>query len=362
MARSRSSFDLTSAIAAAASLKSPETSAARPYEGVALVSFGQPRPSSRRAAPSTPLPKSAPGALETPLRPPPGTLETPLRPPPTGGLRVLPLGESRPPRGAPPETFDAFMSSPAALPSPPRMPDSTPRWPSVKPRAGGLQPSRSEAWEGWESWNSPGFDERGSWQPPEPQDVQSWRPRGAGARGIERPAELRDRVSWRVPAGKTASGAPPRDPDPEPVGDGPSRVTSGPPKLPDLEGVVSPILRCERIVAWIAEATGATDVFLADSAGLPLAGAIHDDEARLAGSGLVASAIASLVSAIPGSPSPIFEVHLGEGPVFQLIGFQAGAAAYIVGLQRPKPLTPRQAQAIRLACRHALGVMLGRGA
>src|SRR5258708_3113869 len=35
-----------------------------------------------------------------------------------------------------------------------------------------------------------------------------------------------------------------------------------PPKLPDLSAVVSPILRCEKIVEWIIEATGASDVFL----------------------------------------------------------------------------------------------------
>src|SRR4051794_17452195 len=49
-----------------------------------------------------------------------------------------------------------------------------------------------------------------------------------------------------------------------------------PPKLPDLSNVVSPGARCERIVEWIAEATGATDVFLADADGLPIAGAVVD--------------------------------------------------------------------------------------
>jgi hypothetical protein len=131
-----------------------------------------------------------------------------------------------------------------------------------------------------------------------------------------------------------------------------------PPKLPDLSGVVSPIVRCEKIVQWIAEATGSSDVFLADADGLPLAGAIHQAEARLAGSGNVASSVVGLASALPGNASPLFELHVGEGPFFQLIGFQAGTALYVVGLSRRTPLTPRQAHAVRLACRHALGPTL----
>lgn len=132
-----------------------------------------------------------------------------------------------------------------------------------------------------------------------------------------------------------------------------------PPKLPDLTGVVSPGVRCERIVEWIIEATGATEVFLADSNGLPIAGAVNDVEAKLAGSGLVAASIASLATSIPGNLSRLFEVHIGEGPFLQLIGFPAGQALFLVGLTRGTPLTPRQAHAIRLACRHALGDTLG---
>ncbi len=159
-------------------------------------------------------------------------------------------------------------------------------------------------------------------------------------------------------------GRPPPPPRPvADVGEGardsePAPTQHAPPKLPDLSAVVSPIVRCEKIVAWIAEATGATEVFLADAAGLPLAGAIHEAESRLAGSGLVASSIGSLAEALPGNPSPLFELHVGEGPFFQLIGFSAGATVYVVGLTRPTPLTPRQAHAIRLACRHALGETL----
>ena len=146
------------------------------------------------------------------------------------------------------------------------------------------------------------------------------------------------------------------------VGDAPVAVRDephhpSPPKLPDLSAVVSPIVRCEKMVEWIAAATGATDVFLVDAAGLPLAGAVYDAEARLARSGAIANGVADLAAVLPGAP-PLFELHVGEGPFFQLIGFQAGASLYVVGLTRKTPLTPRQAHAVRLACRHALGPTL----
>jgi hypothetical protein len=128
-----------------------------------------------------------------------------------------------------------------------------------------------------------------------------------------------------------------------------------PPKLPDLTGVTSPTLRCEKIVEWIIEATGAGDVVLADASGLPLAGAFAHAEARLAGAGLVASAVAQLAASMPGNTSAVFEMHVGAGPFFQLIGFEVARVLYLVGLTRSAPLTPRQAHAIRLACRHALG-------
>ncbi|XYH95813.1 hypothetical protein ACMHYB_49810 [Sorangium sp. So ce1128] len=131
------------------------------------------------------------------------------------------------------------------------------------------------------------------------------------------------------------------------------------PRFPDLSAAAGPVARCDRVIEWIAEATGATDVFLADAAGLPFAGAIRDTEARLAASGLIASAIGSLVTALPGAPSQRFELCVGDGPFFQLIGFQARSAAYIVGLMRSIPLVPREAHAVRVACQHALDAALG---
>lgn len=293
MPRSRSSFDLASAIATASSLKSSEGGGPRPYEGVPLVSFGPAIPAGRPATPP-PAPSRWPvtGGSSPPVEARRETVSTPLRPP------VDRTGTApRPPRDAP----SSALHFPFEDPSLPRTAPPVDPSASFRARSPPLDPAMDEA----DDEGAPGSSDHLSSRPPAP---------------------------------------------------------SGPPRLPDLSRVVSPIVRCERIVSWISEATGASDVFLADSSGLPLAGAIHDVEARLAGSGLVASSIASLVSSIPGNPSPIFEVHLGEGPFFQLIGFQVGAAGYIIGLIRGRPLTPRQAQAIRAACRHALGATLGSGA
>ena len=173
-----------------------------------------------------------------------------------------------------------------------------------------------------------------------------------------------DLVSFDPAAGPipAAAGGSPPSPPPPPETDGSAGESPRAlPKLPDLSGITSPVQRCERIVQWIGEVTGATDVFLADAAGLPLAGAVSDTEAKLAGSGLVASSIASLASAVPGNLSSTFEMHIGEGPCFQLIGFQVGPTLFFVGLNRTRPLTPNQSLGIRLACRHALGDTLRTG-
>lgn len=130
------------------------------------------------------------------------------------------------------------------------------------------------------------------------------------------------------------------------------------PRLPDLSAIESPLARCERLIAWIGQVTAATDVFLADAAGLPIAGA-RQEETRLAASGWIAAAAGALAKALPGAPSGTFELHLGEGPFFQVIGFQVRGSAYVVGMVCPTPLTPRQAGAIRLACLQALRDTLG---
>ncbi|HVY44953.1 MAG TPA: hypothetical protein VHB21_03700 [Minicystis sp.] len=168
-------------------------------------------------------------------------------------------------------------------------------------------------------------------------------------------------ASTRPRSVSPVADAPPSPAAPaRPASDPPESVDARrPPKLPDLAGIASPIVRCQKIVEWIGEATGASDVFLADGSGLPVAGAVVDVEARLAGAGLVAASVAQLAASLPGSAAPLFELHLGDGPFFQLVGFEARGALYLVGLTRPTPLSPRQAHAVRLACRHALGDVVG---
>ncbi|MGK3959062.1 hypothetical protein WMF38_39150 [Sorangium sp. So ce118] len=163
------------------------------------------------------------------------------------------------------------------------------------------------------------------------------------------------------PASSSASFAAVPGPRAERLDDAVEALAAGRerPRFPDLSAAAGPVARCERVIDWVAEATGATDVFLADAAGLPFAGAIRDTEARLAASGLIASAIGSLVTALPGAPSQRFELCVGDGPFFQLIGFQARSAAYIVGLMRSSPLVPREAHAVRVACQHALDAAIG---
>ncbi|XXT17452.1 hypothetical protein WME94_45215 [Sorangium sp. So ce429] len=163
------------------------------------------------------------------------------------------------------------------------------------------------------------------------------------------------------PASSSASFAAVPGPRAERLDDAVEALAAGRerPRFPDLSAAAGPVARCERVIEWVAEATGATDVFLADAAGLPFAGAIRDTEARLAASGLIASAIGSLVTALPGAPSQRFELCVGDGPFFQLIGFQVRSAAYIVGLMRSSPLVPREAHAVRVACQHALDAAIG---
>ncbi len=249
MSRSRSSFDLSGAIATAASLSVvvPEEQPAAHYRGVPLVSFG-------------------PSVASHPAHP---------------------------------------------TPKPPAQPLPTPNPP-----------------------------------PPEAHDAE---PLATDAHG---PPDARD-------AGPPAA-SPLEAPSAE-VEPGPADTARRPPKLPDLSEIKSPGVRCAKIMEWIVEAVGASDVFIADAAGLPIAGAFADAEAKLAATGVVASAVAHLAAAIPGNSSALFELHVGEGPFFQLIGFEAGMSSYVVGFHRPTPLGFRQAHAVRLACRHALGGSNGGG-
>jgi hypothetical protein len=188
------------------------------------------------------------------------------------------------------------------------------------------------------------------------------------------PTDDAEPLAEALPAESAPVGIPIEAPAAE-AEQGPADNARRPPRLPDLSDVKSPTVRCERIIAWIVEAVGASEVFIADFTGLPIAGAVGvgdtrdpasagtDTEARLAATGVVAAAVAHLAAALPGNSSALFELHVGDGPFFQLVGFEAGAANYVVGFHRATPLGFRQAHAVRLACRHALtaGTPAGNG-
>ena len=255
MSRSRSSFDLSGAIATAASLShaSPEDSPAARYRKVPLVSFTVPPPAP--AQPTTPPVRAVPLNLEDSFSSP----------------------ELSPPEPIPEALYDGAAGGPK--PRPPS--EATPGLPRAIPAVA--------------------------------------------------PAAVEE-------------------------AHGPADTARRPPKLPDLSEIKSAVTRCAKIIDWIVEAVGASEVFIADAAGLPIAGAIADAEARLAATGVVASAVAHLAAAIPGNSSALFEMHVGDGPFFQLIGFEVGATSYVVGFHRSTPLGFRQAHAVRLACRHALAL------
>jgi hypothetical protein len=255
MSRSRSSFDLSSAIATAASLShaSPEDTPAGRYRSVPLVSFSVP--------PAPPRPSAAPAPAV------PSNLED---------------SYTSPELSSPEPMTEGVAGQPQAI------------LPAIPARHDGGRP-----------------------------------PIPPGPAGVPAPVE---------------------------EAHGPAEAARRPPKLPDLSEIKSPAMRCAKIMDWIVEAVGASEVFIADAAGLPIAGAIADAEARLAATGVVASAVAHLAASLPGNSSALFEMHVGDGPFFQLIGFEVAATSYVVGFHRSTPLGFRQAHAVRLACRHALAL------
>jgi len=91
-------------------------------------------------------------------------------------------------------------------------------------------------------------------------------------------------------------------------------ISRRPPKLPELTDITDHVVRCEKIIAWIVEAIGASEVFIADGAGQHVAGVIPGAEERIARAGEAVAAIARLSGAAFGHGVSIFELHLGEGP------------------------------------------------
>lgn len=129
------------------------------------------------------------------------------------------------------------------------------------------------------------------------------------------------------------------------------------PTAPDLSGVSSEGARCERVVQWMRETLQASEVFLADDQGLPVAG-LTSQEVRAAGTGGVAHAVRRLAVGVPGQGEE-FEAQLvlgepGQQSVFQMIGFAARGRRFIVALMRETALSTPVIGSVRHAFRQAL--------
>lgn len=318
MSRSRSSFDLSAAIATAGALSdgpAPEAPA-RPFEGVALVSF-------QARADATATRTGEPQAFETR----------------SGGATRVGEPPSIPGSAGPPGTR-AFDRSPMeGGPTPPTgVVAPAPTGSRPDGRAGSLEPGRPI------SRTLPPDPMLGTPPPPAASRLEAMRP------PTRPPSDDAPETTRKPDPAPRAEAAPTGGPDGRSV-----------PPLPDLEGVTSLIVRCERMVDWIADATGASEVFIVDASGLPIAGAVYDVDERLARTGNVATSLVGLAATVGATSAPLFEAHMGDGPFFQLVGFSAGSTSYVVGLVRPTPLSPKQAHAIRLACQHTLGAALRGG-
>ncbi|MFO0554508.1 MAG: hypothetical protein U0271_39380 [Polyangiaceae bacterium] len=122
--------------------------------------------------------------------------------------------------------------------------------------------------------------------------------------------------------------------------------------------------RLSLLLEWLRADREVTRALVVDDEGLPLIGStsgdLGDAESLLAATGSVASAMKRLALATPGTMSPDFEGHVGDGPVLQLIGFTAAGRAYVVGISRKDPFGHRDVEAIRQAFTKALvGAVVG---
>jgi len=155
----------------------------------------------------------------------------------------------------------------------------------------------------------------------------------------------------RPPPVVVVEAPPPSDPTPMPP-----TPPAGPP-VPDLSGVSSEGARCERVVQWMRETMLASEIFVADDQGLPVAG-LTNLEVRAAGAGGVAHAVRRLSVGVPGDGDD-FEAQLtvggsGPGSVFQMLGFSARGRRYVVGLTRETALSAPLIASVRHAFRLAL--------
>ncbi len=134
------------------------------------------------------------------------------------------------------------------------------------------------------------------------------------------------------------------------------------PAAPDVSALPGMMPRLSTLLEWVRRDAEVTRVLVVDEDGLPLIGSttgdLGDAESLLAATGSVASAMKRLALATPGSLSPEFEGHVGEGPVLQLVGLSAGRP-FVVAISRRTPFGPKDVEALRNAFAKALEGAVG---
>ncbi len=164
-----------------------------------------------------------------------------------------------------------------------------------------------------------------------------------------------------------ASVAPPPPAPPPVVREAPSPPArrSSLADAPDVTGIPTLIPRLSALLDWLRSDSDVSRALVVDEEGLPLvgstAGDLGDAESLLAATGSVASAMKRLALATPGTLSPDFEGHVGDGPVLQLIGVTADRRAFVVGISRREPFTSEDVDRVRAAFVAALSGSVGLG-
>ncbi len=144
------------------------------------------------------------------------------------------------------------------------------------------------------------------------------------------------------------------------------------PDAPDTTAVASLVPKLSLLLEWVRGSQDVSRALVVDDEGLPLVGTgvgdLGETESLFAATGSVASAMKKLALASPGTLSPDFEGHVGDGPVLQLIGFSAARRAYVVAVSRREPFGAKDVELIRATFAAALatsvlgGAVLGPGA
>lgn len=123
------------------------------------------------------------------------------------------------------------------------------------------------------------------------------------------------------------------------------------PDPPSVDSIASLVPKLGALLDWVRKDPDTTRALVVDDEGLPLVGTAVGDlgetESLFAATGSVASAMKKLALATPGTLSPDFEGHVGDGPVLQLIGFSAARRAFVVAVSRKEPFGNKDVDLIR---------------